>query len=58
MRAVLKLHPRVAPIKAAVLPLVKNRPELVSLAEKIYQKLSKKHLAKDGTITFLADHCP
>ncbi|MDR1590989.1 MAG: glycine--tRNA ligase [Puniceicoccales bacterium] len=43
MRAVLKLHPRVAPIKAAILPLVKNRSELVSLAEKIYQKLSKMH---------------
>ena len=28
-RTVLKIHPRLAPIKAAVFPLVKNKPELV-----------------------------
>jgi glycyl-tRNA synthetase len=33
--AVLKLHPRIAPVKAAVLPLVKNRLELVDLAENL-----------------------
>jgi glycyl-tRNA synthetase len=41
MRTVLRLHPRLAPIKTAVLPLVKNRPELVVLAEKIAQKLRR-----------------
>jgi glycyl-tRNA synthetase len=41
VRVLLKLHPRIAPVKAAVLPLVKNRPELVELAKNLYQKLSK-----------------
>ena len=31
-RVVLKVHPRLAPIKAAVLPLLRNRPELVERA--------------------------
>ena len=30
-----------APIKAAVLPLLKNRPEIVELAKKIYQDLRR-----------------
>jgi glycyl-tRNA synthetase len=41
MRVVLKLHPRIAPIKTAVLPLVKNRLELVDLAKNLYEKLLK-----------------
>ncbi len=38
-RVVLKLHPALAPIKAAVIPLAKNRPELVALARKIFTNL-------------------
>src|SRR3989339_1172624 len=38
-RAYLKFHPRVAPIKAAVSPLLKNKPELVEKARKIYKAL-------------------
>jgi glycyl-tRNA synthetase len=34
-RVVLKLHPRLAPVKAAILPLLRNRPEIVELARKI-----------------------
>ena len=34
-RLVLKLHPRLAPIKAAVFPLLRNKPELVSKAREI-----------------------
>jgi glycyl-tRNA synthetase len=45
-RVVLGLHPRVAPVKAAVLPLVKNRSELVNLAENLYQKLSQMHFVQ------------
>jgi glycyl-tRNA synthetase len=41
VRIVLKLHPRIAPIKAAVLPLVRNRPELVNLAKNLYKRISK-----------------
>ncbi len=38
-RAVLKLHPDIAPYKAAVFPLVKNKPELVEKARKVYTDL-------------------
>ncbi len=38
-RTILKLHPQVAPIKAAVFPLLANKKELVELAKKIYQDL-------------------
>ncbi|HSS20867.1 MAG TPA: glycine--tRNA ligase [Pyrinomonadaceae bacterium] len=39
MRVILKLHPSLAPIKAAVLPLAKNKPEIVSLAKSIKRAL-------------------
>ncbi len=35
-RTVLKLHPALAPIKAAVFPLLKNKPELVEKAHEVY----------------------
>ena len=38
-RIVLKLHPAIAPIKCAVLPLVKNKPELVQQAKQIFNDL-------------------
>ena len=41
-RTVLRFHPRVAPIKAGVFPLVKNKPELVDRAQRLYQKLQRK----------------
>ena len=34
-RVVLRLHPRVAPIKVGVFPLLKNKPELVKKAEEV-----------------------
>ena len=40
-RVVLKLHPRLAPYKVAVFPLLKNKPELVEKARKIYHDLKK-----------------
>lgn len=40
-RVVLKLHPKVAPYKAAVFPLLKNKPELVAKAQEVYQELRK-----------------
>jgi glycyl-tRNA synthetase len=52
-RIVLKLHPRIAPLKAAVLPLVKNRPELVDVAKNLHQKLSRiwyVHYDESGAI--------
>jgi glycyl-tRNA synthetase len=38
-RVVLKLHPELAPIKVAVLPLAKNKPEIVSMARNIKKEL-------------------
>lgn len=38
-RVILKLKPEMAPIKVAVLPLAKNKPEIVSLAKQIKQTL-------------------
>ena len=40
-RVVLKLHKDLAPVKAAVLPLLRNRPEIVELAKKISADLKK-----------------
>ena len=36
---VMKFHPRVAPIKVAVFPLLKNKPELVAKAREVYNAL-------------------
>jgi len=36
---VLKLHKSLAPVKVAVLPLVKNKPKLVKKAKEVYQML-------------------
>lgn len=41
-RAYLKLPPHLAPVKAAVFPLLKNKPELVEKAREIYQALKKE----------------
>jgi len=39
VESVLKLDKRLAPIKTAVLPLVRNKPELVKKAKEVYQLL-------------------
>ncbi len=41
-RAYLKLKPALAPVKAAVFPLLKNKPELVAKAREIYATLKKE----------------
>lgn len=38
-RVILKLNPRLAPYKAAVFPLLANKPELVKKARQVYQML-------------------
>ena len=38
-RVILKLSPRLAPIKAAILPLAKNKPEIVGMAKAIKRSL-------------------
>lgn len=42
-RTVLRLSPRVAPIKVAVLPLLKNKEQLVGRAKELYAKLKRKY---------------
>ena len=42
-RTVMKLHPALAPVKAAVLPLLKNKEELVKASKAVYDKL-KAHV--------------
>jgi len=44
-RTVLRLSPRIAPIKVAVLPLVKNKPELVARTEELYRRIKRKYSA-------------
>ncbi len=41
-RVVLKLDPRLAPVKVAVSPLLKNKPELVEKAHEVYKLLKKE----------------
>ncbi|MCI5083523.1 MAG: glycine--tRNA ligase [Saprospiraceae bacterium] len=43
VRDVLKLHPAIAPVKVAVLPLKRNDERLVKAAKDIYQRLSLSH---------------
>ncbi|MCX6727971.1 MAG: glycine--tRNA ligase [Candidatus Saccharibacteria bacterium] len=42
-RTVLKLHPDLAPIKMAVSPLLKNKPELIEKAQEVYKAMKKKY---------------
>jgi glycyl-tRNA synthetase len=44
-RTVLRLDPRLAPIKAMVSPLLKNKPELVAKAQEVRNALRKVHPA-------------
>jgi glycyl-tRNA synthetase len=41
-RAYLKFAPAIAPVKAAVFPLLKNKPELVEKAREVYAMLKKQ----------------
>ncbi|HVS79003.1 MAG TPA: glycine--tRNA ligase [Candidatus Saccharimonadales bacterium] len=41
-RVFLKLPPKLAPVKVAVFPLLKNKPELVEKAREIYKTLQKQ----------------
>ncbi|CAN5638742.1 glycine--tRNA ligase [soil metagenome] len=41
-RIVLKLNPKIAPVKIAVSPLLKNKPELAEKAREVYKALKKQ----------------
>jgi glycyl-tRNA synthetase len=52
-RTYLKFKPSVAPVKAAVFPLLKNKPELVGKAREIYEALKKESASwRTGGIMF------
>jgi len=42
-RVFLKFHPRLAPVKAAVFPLVKNKEEITDKAKALYQRLQRRY---------------
>ena len=45
-RLVLKLKPSLAPIKVAVFPLLKNKPQLVEVAQKLFKDLSQDYMCE------------
>ena len=46
MRVVLKFDKRLAPVKIAVFPLLKNKPELVAKAEEVFKNLAKNYMCE------------
>ncbi len=42
-RTVLRLSPRIAPVKVAVLPLLKNKDALTARAKELYRKLQRRY---------------
>lgn len=42
-RTYLKINPNISAYKLAIFPLASNKPDLVDLAQKIYQDISKNH---------------
>ncbi|MEI6627340.1 MAG: glycine--tRNA ligase, partial [bacterium] len=46
IRIVLKLHKELAPVKVAIFPLLKNKPELVAKARGIYENLRESFMCE------------
>jgi glycyl-tRNA synthetase len=45
-RTVLRLHPQIAPVKAAILPLIPRNEEMVSHARGLYEELRRGHMVE------------
>jgi glycyl-tRNA synthetase len=45
-RTVLRLHPRIAPVKAAVLPLVHKDAAMVTRARALFEELRRRHMTE------------
>jgi glycyl-tRNA synthetase len=45
-RTVLRLHPLVAPVKAAILPLVAKNADMVAKARSLYDELRRRHIVE------------
>ncbi len=46
VRTVLRIAPQLAPVKVAVFPLLKNKPDLVAKARVIFDDLSARHMCE------------
>jgi len=46
IETVLKFHPKLAPVKIAVLPLLKNKPGLIKKSEEVFNMLSKEFICQ------------
>ena len=46
VRTVLKINPQLAPIKVAIFPLLKNKPELVSRAREVFEALKSEYMCE------------
>lgn len=46
IRTVLKLHKSLAPVKIAIFPLLKNKPQLVAKAKELYETLRQKYMCE------------
>lgn len=55
-RTYLSFQKNIAPVKAAVFPLLKNKPELVSRAREIYETLKKEHSRSAGWLIMWDDN--
>lgn len=42
-RTVLRLQPELAPVRCAIFPLLKNKPELVAKAREVFEKMSERY---------------
>jgi glycyl-tRNA synthetase len=42
-RTVLRLHPQIAPVKAAILPLIAKAEQMVAKAQSLYEELRRRH---------------
>jgi len=51
-RAYLKFSPRIAPVKVAVFPLLRNKPALVGKAKEVYMMLKKNPPTGGGAVEF------
>src|SRR5581483_8743545 len=45
-RTVLRLHPKIAPVKAAVLPLIPRNEEMASRARNLFEELRRHHVVE------------
>ena len=45
-RTVLRLHPLIAPVKAAILPLIGKHDDMVSKARALYEELRRRHFVE------------